>query len=146
MLWKLAAPAVDGSAGKRVEELLSVRQCGQVHALPVTAVIAVESLESTRLTTLAGRRVLAHASGIIPVVERFPAPKSDFDEQLTSGQKVVLLSVQGQTRALIVDAVLGHEQALVKPLPPVLQQGPWCDGAVIRADGGVTLVLNPDAF
>lgn len=146
LLWKLASPAVEGTAGKRVEELLNVRHGDQIHALPVTAVIAVESLEPTRLTMLAGRRVLAHASGIIPVVERFPVPEDRSEGQLAARQKLVLINVRGSAHALIVDAVLGHEQALVKPLPEVLQQGPWCDGAVIRADGGVTLVLNPDAF
>jgi len=146
LLWQLAGPAVNGTNGKRVEDLLSVHQGGQIHALPVTAVIAVEALEPTRLTTLAGRRVLVHANGIIPVVERCLGPEGGLDRQPTSKQKVVLLNVRGSAQALVVDAVLGHEQALIKPLPEVLQQGPWCDGAVIRADGGITLVLNPDAF
>jgi chemotaxis signal transduction protein len=146
MLWQIAGPACNGSADTRVEDLLHVRLGEQTCALPSRAVITVEALEPARITMLGGRSMLAHATGIIPVVETHFMTGHGAETSAGSGRKIVLVNVRGARQALVVDEVLRHEQALIKPLPRALQQGPWCDGAVISLDGAVSLVLNPDAL
>ncbi len=146
MLWQITGPSCNGNVAKRVVDLLYVRLGEQTCALPSQAVIAVEALEPARITTLGGRSMLAHATGIIPVVETHFLFGHSTGTPASSAQKIVLVNVRGARHALIVDEVLRHEQSLIKPLPEVLQQGPWCDGAVVHLEGTVSLVLNPDAL
>lgn len=146
MLWQIAEPALNESADKRVEDLLYVRLGEQTCAIPTRAVITVETFEPSRITTLAGRAMLAHATGIIPVMETLFSTGQGTGASIPSARKLVLVNARGARHALVVDEVLRHEQALIKPLPTVLKHGPWCDGAVISLEGGVSFVLNPDAL
>lgn len=148
MLWQTlgpAAPAPDTS-GKHVADLLSVRIGAHAFALPLSVINTVESMNADRIRMVAGRRMMAHASGVMPVVDSAFLSMTLGDPTCSKMHKCVFLELDGARRVLLVDEVIGREQALIKPLPSSLGQGPWCSGAVIRGDGGMTLVLNPDVL
>jgi chemosensory pili system protein ChpA (sensor histidine kinase/response regulator) len=43
---------------------------------------------------------------------------------------------------LIVDEILGPEEVVVRPLPPLLRHHPYCSGATISAGGQLVIVLD----
>ncbi|QEF96339.1 Chemotaxis protein CheA [Stieleria maiorica] len=55
-------------------------------------------------------------------------------------------SVEGETGgdfALLVDRVLGPEEVVVRPMPPMLKSHPLCIGATLSGMGEVVLLLDP---
>jgi two-component system chemotaxis sensor kinase CheA len=56
---------------------------------------------------------------------------------------VVVKSATGRT-GLIVDALLGRQEVVIKPLEDYLQEGSGFSGATILGDGGISLILDVD--
>ena len=55
-------------------------------------------------------------------------------------------TIEGQTDgdfALVVDRVLGPEEVVVRPMPPMLKSHPLCIGATLSGMGEVVLLLDP---
>jgi two-component system, chemotaxis family, sensor kinase CheA len=56
---------------------------------------------------------------------------------------VVVKAATGRT-GLIVDALLGRQEVVIKPLEDYLQENSGFSGATILGDGGISLILNVD--
>ena len=56
---------------------------------------------------------------------------------------VVVNAVSGRT-GFIVDALLGRQEVVIKPLEDYLQEDSGFSGATILGDGGISLILNVD--
>ncbi len=58
--------------------------------------------------------------------------------------QTVVINVQGSRYGLIVDAILGNTQAVVKPLGAAYKGARGLSGATIRGDGSVALILDTE--
>ena len=56
---------------------------------------------------------------------------------------VVVLTVAGARFGVVVDALRGQQEIVLKPVPPQLGQIDGVGGATIMGDGGIVLVLDP---
>jgi len=60
--------------------------------------------------------------------------------------RAVILSINDMRIALAVEALIGQESTVVKPLSALLRDSPFVAGATITGDGRVRLVLDPNHF
>jgi two-component system chemotaxis sensor kinase CheA len=124
---------------------LLVESCGQTFALPLSAINEVFDAADLNLDTLDGAPVVLLRDGeVVPLVRldailfghdgtEMPEPKSN----------VVLVDAAGEQKALHVDALLGRQEVVVKPLTKLFRDSRGYAGATILGDGRVVLILDP---
>ena len=57
---------------------------------------------------------------------------------------VVVINANAGRTGFIVDALLGRQEAVIKPLEDYLQEDRGYSGATILGDGAISLILNVD--
>lgn len=124
---------------------LLVESCGQTFALPLSAINEVFDAADLNLDTVDGLPVVLLRDGeVVPLVRldailfghdatEMPEPKSN----------VVLVDTAEEQKALHVDALLGRQEVVVKPLTKLFRDSRGYAGATILGDGRVVLILDP---
>ncbi|HHW45059.1 MAG TPA: chemotaxis protein CheA [Desulfotomaculum sp.] len=120
-------------------EVLMVRIGGGVYGIPLAAVGETVRVEEKDLRTVRGRPVALLRGEIIPLLE-----SRLYLEATASCRDETILVVLQQKAALPVDAVLGKEVVIVKPLAGELKRLSVFMGAAVLGDGRVLLVLDPN--
>ena len=126
-------------------KLLLVRVHGQTYGIPMDNIERIAQIHPHKIHRVEGCPVInyhqqtlpfALLSTLLSIGETPPPAESDLIVMviLHSGDKMV---------ALAVDTVLSQEETLVKDVPSPADQVPFFEGAFIRADGSVCLILNP---
>ena len=126
---------------------MSIAVGGDVYIIPLAAV--VESLQagaSGVRTVAGGGRVVEVRNEYLPVTalrDLFPGASGVADES-----RAILLVVEseGVKNALLVDALLGQQQVVVKSLESNYRKVPGVSGATIMGDGKVALILDVPAM
>jgi two-component system chemotaxis sensor kinase CheA len=59
---------------------------------------------------------------------------------------IVVVDTHGSRMGLAIDAVLGQQQVVIKPLEKNYRNLDGLAGATIMSDGSVALILDPAAF
>lgn len=118
--------------------LLSVS--GRAFGLPLEAVGETFRVVDGEVSTVAGggRCVMRHGR-VLPVLELSSILASD---RATSGAVLVTVSAVGGPLALAVDAALGVQQVVVRPIEGSATVPHWINGAALLGDGGVALLLD----
>ncbi|MCL6612888.1 MAG: chemotaxis protein CheA [Peptococcaceae bacterium] len=119
-------------------EVLMVRVGQGVYGLPLSAVSETVRVEEKDLRTVRGRPVALLRGEIIPLL-----PGHLLLEGQSSRRGEAVLVVLWQKAALPVEAVLGKEVIIVKPLAGELKRLSVFMGAAVLGDGRVLLVLDP---
>ncbi|AGW12320.1 chemotaxis protein CheA [Megalodesulfovibrio gigas] len=57
-------------------------------------------------------------------------------------ERVIIVSSDGKQVGLAVDAVVGRQQAVIKPLADIYSHLKWLSGATVSGDGGISLILD----
>ncbi|WP_018085813.1 chemotaxis protein CheA [Desulfurispora thermophila] len=120
-------------------EVLMVRIGGGVYGIPLAAVGETIRVEENDIRTVRGRPVAMLRGEIIPLLE-----SRLYLETTASCRDETILVVLRQKAALPVDAVLGKEVVIVKPLTGELKRLSVFMGAAVLGDGRVLLVLDPN--
>ena len=55
---------------------------------------------------------------------------------------VVVVQIGNQQVGFVVDALIGQEEVVIKPLDKLLQGTPGMAGATITSDGGIALIID----
>jgi two-component system chemotaxis sensor kinase CheA len=113
------------------------------YILPLASVVESFQVKPERVRTIGNSaRVVNVRDEYLPVVElerTFDVPRFDF-EQLSS--IMVVAEAEGQRVALLVDALLGQQQVVVKNLEANYRKVDHVSGATILGDGKVALILD----
>ncbi|MEO1526758.1 MAG: response regulator [Planctomycetota bacterium] len=121
-----------------IQHALVFRTGGQLFALPAQAV----------------RRTGEYDASLLPIdLNRLLAVPSDSATNDPTKRSIIELatastSVEGDSEgdfALLVDRVIGPEEVVVRPMPPMLKAHPLCTGATLSGMGEVVLLLDPRA-
>ncbi|MHB1123347.1 MAG: chemotaxis protein CheA [Ramlibacter sp.] len=124
-----------------IMEAMTVSLAGQIYVLPLASVVESRGLAPGDLHVLPGQgETLCVRGTYLPVLRLaalFPpetAPQGD--------GIAVIVEAQGACAALLVDALVGQQQVVIKSLETNFRKVPGATGATIMSDGSVALILD----
>ncbi len=108
----------------------------EIFGIPLTSVSEILRVVKKDIDTIAGKPVLRHRDGIIPLI-------SIGRTEIASGKNFLILIGVAQMKAgLLVKKIIGEEELVIKSLDDEVTTG-LVTGASILGNGKVVLVLDP---
>ncbi|MDN4503106.1 chemotaxis protein CheA [Alteromonadaceae bacterium BrNp21-10] len=122
---------------------LMVMVSKQTFALPLAAVNEIINVDSGKTNTVDGQLTMIVRSKAIPLffLGEWLSRGVVFKADKTKGH-VVVVQLGTQQIGFVVDALIGQEEVVIKPLDAMLQGTPGMAGATITSDGGIALILD----
>jgi chemotaxis protein histidine kinase CheA len=128
-----------------LEQMIIVRVEGQPFALPVSLIEHAQTFEPDAVEgTGAAASVLVREDRVPLVVAREVLGFSTTEP--ASCPKLLLVRTESEPIALVVDAIEGARELVIKPLGPLLAGHPVIAGTSLAVTGEVILVLNPSGL
>ncbi len=122
---------------------MSVRVGAEMFILPVSSVIeSLQPRQQDLYGTASGEHLLKVREDYLPIVAVNEV--LDVPDACTDCARAIAVIVQGRTRryALLVDALVGQQQVVVKNLETNYRKVPGISAATILGDGSVALILD----
>jgi two-component system chemotaxis sensor kinase CheA len=114
----------------------------QTFALPLGSVNEIINLDMQKTNTVDGQLTMIVRSKAIPLFYLGEwLARGDVNIDKTTGH-VVVVQIGTQQLGFVVDALIGQEEVVIKPLDELLQGTPGMAGATITSDGGIALILD----
>ncbi|MEZ8106506.1 chemotaxis protein CheA [Vibrio cortegadensis] len=126
---------------------LMVGVAGHPFALPLASVNEIFHLDLSRTNVVDGQLTIIVREKSIPLfyLQNWLAPKDGMAELRKGHGHVVIVQIGSQRVGFVVDALIGQEEVVIKPLDNLLQGTPGMAGATITSDGHIALILDvPD--
>jgi two-component system chemotaxis sensor kinase CheA len=121
---------------------LLVRVETELFTIPLSAVEEAIKIHINDIKSIDGNEVIYLRNNTIPLVRLkkiFNIPmRKDNDEKLF----IVIVGNGMNQIGLVVDAMLGQEEVVIKPLEDYLQESSGFSGATILGDGRISLILD----
>ena len=108
--------------------------------MPLTHVAETVDLDPRRMTTLEDRDALAFHDRLIPLLHLRRMLQIEGDPP--ARRPVVVVGVGERYSGLVVDAMLGQQEIMVRPFTPPAGTLPIFTGATILGDGAPVLILD----
>ena len=125
-----------------IAKALLVRAGGQTYAIPLSAVEETLRVRPEGLRTVKDHEVIEVRGSVLPVF-RLSALFAVAPQEAAGSHLPVILVADGRHRmGLVVDALVGQQDVVVKPLGDFLGQVRGVGGATILGDGRVALILD----
>lgn len=115
---------------------------GQTFALPLGSVNEIINMDVEKTNTVDGQLTMIVRSKAISLFylgDWLSKGKANIDK---SKGHVVVVQIGTQQLGFVVDALIGQEEVVIKPLDELLQGTPGMAGATITSDGGIALILD----
>lgn len=115
----------------------------QTFALPLAVVSEIIDLDMKRTNTVDGQLTLIVRERAIPLffLEHWLVRNPDRSSRNENGH-VVVVQIGNQQVGFVVDALIGQEEVVIKPLDKLLQGTPGMAGGTITSDGGIALIVD----
>ncbi|MCK7458075.1 chemotaxis protein CheA [Idiomarina aminovorans] len=115
----------------------------QAFALPLAVVSEIIDLDMKRTNTVDGQLTLIVRNRAIPLffLEKWLVRNHDGSSRKEEGH-VVVVQTGNQQVGFVVNALVGQEEVVIKPLDKLLQGTPGMAGATITSDGGIALIVD----
>lgn len=115
----------------------------QTFALPLAVVSEIIDLDMSKTNTVDGQLTLIVRQRAIPLffLEHWLVRNPDRSSRNENGH-VVVVQIGNQQVGFVVDALIGQEEVVIKPLDKLLQGTPGMAGATITSDGGIALIID----
>ena len=128
---------------------MSVGVGNEVYILPLSSVVESFQVEPGAINTVAQGTPLVRVRGdYMPVIALdllFQVPRQG-GALVQASTIMVVVEAEGSRVALLVDALLGQQQVVVKNLESNYRKVPNVSGATILGDGNVALILDASAL
>lgn len=124
---------------------LMIEVAKQVFALPLSSVNEIFHLDLTKTNVVDGQLTVTVRQKAIPLfyLEHWLSRKGP---SFRHGEKtfghVVIVQLGTKHVGFVVDALIGQEEVVIKPLGALLHGTPGMAGATITSDGGIALILD----
>jgi two-component system chemotaxis sensor kinase CheA len=120
---------------------LLVQADGRAFAIPLDRIERTVRLADQTVRSVAGRRMLVMADGVMPLV--------DASEQFGGSRDgdaafAVIVRGNGVRIAFAVAAMDGQRELVTRPLPPEVADGSALSGAAVLSDGQIALIVDCD--
>ena len=114
----------------------------EAYIVPLAYIVECLQPERSRLKSIAGRGMLVEVRGrYLPLLELGRITESARAAPYEQGLLMVL-EAEGNQVALLVDALVGQEQVVIKSLEANYRKVPYVAGATILGEGRVVLILD----
>lgn len=123
-------------------QALLVRTGAEVYAVPLVSVVETVRVEPQEIKTVDRSPVLRLRDRVVPLLRTdqiFGIPTARKEK---GREYVVILGMAEKRVGLVVDALVGEEEVVIKSLGSYLTDTPGIAGATIRGDGRVTLIVD----
>ncbi|QHJ13617.1 Chemotaxis protein CheA [Paraglaciecola mesophila] len=117
----------------------------QTFALPLGSVNEIINMDMSKTNMVDGQLTKIVRSKAIPLfyLREWLVRKSAKPIPLDRSKgHVVVVQIGTQQLGFVVDALIGQEEVVIKPLDELLQGTPGMAGATITSDGGIALILD----
>ncbi|QDE31915.1 chemotaxis protein CheA [Shewanella polaris] len=124
---------------------LMVDVSNQVFALPLSSVNEIFNLDLKNTNIVDGQLTVIFRNKAVPLfyLEHWlHSKKSTFKHGDKKRGHVVIVQLGTMQIGFVVDALIGQEEVVIKPLGSMLQGTPGMAGATITSDGGIALILD----
>ncbi len=125
-----------------IVEAMTVDVGGETYVIPLSAVVESLSVAPTDFHALPGEQETLRLRGeYLPVLHLdriFPSGR----EPAKASGIAVIVEVDGSYAALMVDALIGQQQVVVKSLEANFRKVPGISAATVMSDGSVALILD----
>ncbi len=124
---------------------LLVRIGKELYAIPLDVVIESQRIEIADIRSVAGNEVVTLRGQIVPLIRvaEFFGMDGPRDPEKAMA---VIVSVQGRSIGLVVDAFEGEQEIVIKPLSDLVGRIPGISGATILGSGAISLILDVHAL
>ena len=123
--------------------VLLVQVSDEVYAIPLRSVLETVRMDHAAVHHVEGSEVLVLRDRTVPLLRLAHIIGASGGGK---DSRAVILSINDTRIALAVEALIGQESTVVKPLSALLRDSPYVAGATITGDGRVRLVLDPNHF
>lgn len=113
----------------------------QLYAIPLNAVAEISRKRESDLHQVEGREVLQLREQVLPII-RLGLPSREPTSQEDPKIFVLVVAVGERRFGLLVDALAGEEELVIKPLDDHTVETDLVSGASILGDGRVVLIIN----
>lgn len=115
----------------------------QPFALPLATVNEIFHLDLSKTNIVDGQLTIVVRNKAIPLfyLEHWLVRGSDKKLRREQGH-VVIVQIGTQQVGFVVEALIGQEEVVIKPLDALLQGTPGMAGATITSDGSIALILD----
>jgi two-component system chemotaxis sensor kinase CheA len=123
---------------------LVVQSSGRTYAVPLNSVMEIVAVKPSELRTVEHRQVLSVRGQTVPFVrlaQLFGLPLQPVEQHY-----VILVGLAQHRIGLAIDALLGQQDVVTKPLSPRLREVPGFAGATDLGDRKAVLVLDVPAL
>lgn len=123
---------------------LVVQASGRIYAVPLNSVLEIVAVRPSELRTVEHRQMLSVRGQTVPFVrlsQLFKLPPAEVEQHY-----VVLVGLAQHRMGLAVDALLGQQDVVTKPLSARLKDVPGLAGATDLGDRRAVLVLDVPAL
>lgn len=119
---------------------------GGVYAIPLSAVVDVQSLEGKDTSTIEGRQVVVLRGHVLPIIRLADLFDGHCRSDVSEGRMVVVR--WGRLEAgFVVDGLIGNQDVVIKSLGPLLGEIQGFAGGSILGNGTIALILDvPSLF
>jgi two-component system chemotaxis sensor kinase CheA len=123
---------------------LLVRVRDRVFAVPLISVVQTLRVEPAQLKIVKGRETILFEDAVLPLVRL----DSQFGIVTGAAHKdpgkvfIVVVSWGGQRAGFVVDALVGDQDIVIRPLGEYVGEVPGIAGAAILGDGNIALIID----
>ena len=114
----------------------------ETYAVPLTHVAEAVDPRHGEVRQVDGREALVLRGRVIPLVRLRELLGVTDAEAPPARQPIIVLEIGERRSGVVVDAVLGHQEIVVKPVQPPRGATPVFSGATILGDGVPALILD----
>ncbi|MCH6263922.1 chemotaxis protein CheA [Neobacillus citreus] len=119
----------------------------ETYAIPFNSIVEITTSPYDKVTTLYGQKVIQFRGQVVPLVflkEVFQVPAN---AQTEANQLFIVIVRKGEkTVGLVVDAVIGQQEVVLKSLGGFLTNLYAISGATILGNGEVALIIDSNQF
>ncbi|MDH1469663.1 chemotaxis protein CheA [Shewanella sp. GD03713] len=124
---------------------LMVDVAKQVFALPLSSVNEIFHLDLTKTNIVDGQLTVIVRNKAVPLFyleQWLHRNRTNFKHGDKKHGHVVIVQLGMMQIGFVVDALIGQEEVVIKPLGALLHGTPGMAGATITSDGGIALILD----
>ncbi len=129
-------------------QAMVIRVGSQMMAIPMSCVEETVRFPVSKVSNIEGFELISVRQDTLPLIRLNKIFKFPHDKAQPSNQRHIFAAIvkKGEYKvALAVDALMGQQEVVIKPLSDYLTEQPGFSGATLLADGSIALVLDVSA-